>query len=471
MIIKSKKHFSDDELIQFKKLKESKISSVNELNNKLFQKNTVIKFNCIKCGKEYSGLYRNMKNKTELLCAQCELEKANMNKYGVKNVFQTESCKSKIRESVKNKYGVECYLQTDEARKARKRVDIDHMKERTDNTLNQYCSKIEYDETYNVRIKDDSGMLHYQKINCTCASCGKQYITNVRVLQRCPACFPEDWMNGTSKLEKFIYEYISGISPYPVIHNAFDVLKNKELDIYIPDINLAFEVDGDYWHGCKSTDKQVFNDIKNHSGDKQKECYKKGIRLITIKECDFRNRPEVFKRFINDLVLPRRKIYARQCSIYQIDTKTARDFCEYYHVNGYRQGSEKYGLFYNNELICVAVFGKHPKHQYECMRLCYKTGYDITGGWAKIVKHFGKPFIHYVNLMYFMGEDKTGIGYRFSKGDRTLSRNTLQKHTQLYKYCKDINPDFSDVQNCIHNGFLAIFDCGNDIRFYNQSKN
>ena len=466
LIIKSKKHFSDDELIQFKNLKEVRIDNVQDLNNKLFQKTTKITFKCANCGKDYTGTFKNLKNKTELLCHQCTIEKNNLEKYGVKNVFQLDATKNKIKSTFKEKYGVDCFLQTDTARNARKNYDIEFFHSLAKEKLKDFCSDIEFNDIKR-RLKNDNGTVHYSTITCTCNKCFNVYETNARRLQRCPKCFPEDWLNGTSNLEKSIFNYIKEKTDLTVIPNARGIIANKELDIYIPDIKVAFEIDGDYWHGCRTIDKEVFNEMKKHAGDKQKLCTEKGIRLITIKECDFNDRKEVFLRFIDDTILPRKRIYARNCEIKNVSTSDAKKFCDYYHVNGYRGGNEKIGLYYDNELVCLAIFGKHKKYENECIRLCYKTGYTIVGGWERIVKHFGKPFLHYVNLMYFPGEDKTGSGFRFKKGDLILSRNTLQKNTQLYKYCKNINPSFSDLQNCINNGFTAIFDCGNDIRIYN----
>lgn len=468
LIIKAKKKFTDDELIQFKNLKEARINNIDELNNKLFQKSTKIIFKCANCGKDYSGTFKNIKTKTELLCHQCTIEKNNLKKYGVKNVFQLETTKEKIKSTNNEKYGVDSFLQTNSARNARRKSDIDSFHISVNEKLNKYCSKIEFSNDDKIRLEDENGVLHYQSIRCTCIKCSNIYTTNARRLQRCPKCFPEDWLNGTSNLEKSIFDYIKNKVNYEVIPNARGVIENKELDIYIPEIKIAFEIDGDYWHGCSSTDTTIFNNIKKHAGDKQKLCYKKGIRLITIKECDFLDRKDVFLRFIDDAILPRTRIYARNCEIKKVDTKTAKDFCNYYHVNGYRGGYEKIGLYYKDDLVCLAIFGKHSKYENECIRLCYKTRYTIVGGWERIIKHFNKPFLHYVNLMYFQGEDKTGIGFRFKKGDLVLSRNTLQKNTQLYKYCKNINSNFSDLQNCINNGFIAIFDCGNDIRIYNS---
>jgi hypothetical protein len=207
-------------------------------------------------------------------------------------------------------------------------------------------------------------------------------------------------------------------------------------------------------------------EFKKKVQEKRLLCQAQGIRLITIDECDYLDRPEVFHRFIADAILPRRRIYARNCIVKEIDTTTARQFCEYYHVNGYRGGSTKLGLYCNDELLAVAVFGKHLA-EHECIRLSFKSGVDVIGGWAKMRAHFGHRFLHYVNLKYFPGENKTGCGFRFLINGVVLHRNALQKGTGLYRHCGHVDPLISDFHNCLLNDGIAIFDLGNDIRWYN----
>jgi G:T-mismatch repair DNA endonuclease (very short patch repair protein)/endogenous inhibitor of DNA gyrase (YacG/DUF329 family) len=273
----------------------------------------------------------------------------------------------------------------------------------------------------------------------------------------------------TSLAEKEIAKFVQSLSNN-VLLNDQSIIGPKELDIYLPDLKLAIEYNGTYWHGYHHCSFLSLDKLKKKSSEKRVLCQQLGIRVITIDECDWNDRPDVFKRFLIDQIKPRQRIYARNCEIKSIDSKTARQFCEYYHVNGYRASSERLGLFYNDKLICVATFSKY-KQAYECVRLAFKTGYDIIGGWSKIQKHFGRPFLHYVNLKYFSGENKTGIGYRFVlKNGKILHRNSLQKKTGLYKYCKDIDPSISDFQNCINNKMTCVFDCGNDIRWYNKKE-
>lgn len=54
------------------------------------------------------------------------------------------------------------------------------------------------------------------------------------------------------------------------------------------------------------------------------------------------------RHFINEKDKPYKNIEdfneTKNGDFYYIDTKTAREFCEYYHIDGYRNGSEKYGI-------------------------------------------------------------------------------------------------------------------------------
>lgn len=465
-ILMSKKHFSENDMtLYMNKPSIIKINNIDELQSNILVNSDKITFNCINCKKEYTGTFKHIKQKKELLCAQCTLEKNNLQKYGKKNIFETDECKNKIKKTNNSKYGHDYYLQTNESRKKLQDKQFNDAKNNLSFKLQNFSDFTILDNL--IRPKDKDGHYYFAKVSCTCKKCGSTYITNIRRAQRCNKCYPEDWLNGTSKLEKSIVEYIRSFYNGQIIENDRSVISPKELDIYLPEKKLAIEIDGDKWHGCN--DITLFKDLLKKAGEKQTLCNNLGIRLITIKECDYLDRPEVFKRFLIDAIGNRTRIFARQCDIREISKEDAYNFCEYYHVNGYRNGSIKYGLFYKNDLVCVAVFGRHPKYEWECIRLCYKTGISIIGGWEKIQKHFGRKFLHYVNLQYFMGTNVTGIGFRFLKNDIILSRNTLQKNTQIKKYCNNYNENLSDIENCINNGFTVIYDCGNDRRIYNTN--
>ncbi|MDR2436607.1 MAG: hypothetical protein LBD17_00830 [Endomicrobium sp.] len=401
-------------------------------------------------------------------------KQTSLKRYGVSNPAKYEKIKEKIINTNLRKYGKKSALAIPEIRNKRNKIVYEKLiVERSDqNHINEVIKRINNGLVYTVidtsPNKEDQRIVDY---NIRCNSCKKMFTWNEFIYthtrtHQAPYC--HNCEGHFSKEEKYVVEYIKSIYSGQIIENNRDILFGRELDIYLPDLKIAIEYNGMFWHGFHKYSRAPLAEVKKDIEVKRKMCKIQGIRLINIDDCDWNDRPDVFKRFLQDQLLPRIKIGARNCIIKDISSKLAKEFCEYYHVNGYRRGSTRLGLYYKDELLVVALFAKY-RNNYECVRLCYKTGYDIIGGWTKIQKHFGKRFLHYVNLKYFQGENKTGIGYRFviKKSNKILHRNSLQKKTRLLHYCENYNPILSDFQNCIENDMIAVFDQGNDIRWYN----
>jgi len=64
---------------------------------------------------------------------------------------------------------------------------------------------------------------------------------------------------------------------YKILYNSRRIIKPYELDIYLPELRLAFEYDGLYWH----KDKIDIDNIKNEM------CIKNNIKLFRIIEIDY----------------------------------------------------------------------------------------------------------------------------------------------------------------------------------------
>ena len=396
----------------------------------------------------------NVKNVSQLQSSQDKRKQTTLAKYGVEHSSQASSVKAKTRNTILHKYGS---YSNAPGPKASHQKFLDQRSNEIDTLDLDWLDKDKF------RGKWDNGTIYY---HFKCHKCGTVFEDDFHNgLPICRTCNPMSV--NTSKEEKDIVAFIKTFYNGTILENDRTVLKGKELDIYLPDINFAIEYNGTYWHGYRKDTEESISEFTKKLQEKRLLCKDLGIRLVTIDEADYMERPDVFNRFLQDCIAPRTRVFARNCELREIDTKTAREFCEYYHVNGYRGGYIKYGLYYNNDLLCVAIFGKHKVYGNECIRLVYKTGYSIIGGWEKIIKHFGKQFLHYVNLKYFSGDNKTGCGYRFWIRKRLVSRQQLQR-SNIHNYCNDIKEGLSDFQNCLLNNGIAIFDLGNDIRIYNK---
>ena len=115
--------------------------------------------------------------------------------------------------------------------------------------------------------------LSSKAIRCECKICGHIWKTNPNSLlsgSGCPKC---NRIFQTSFPEQAIYYYFKKFFP-DTINGYREGFKNTELDIYIPNLQMAIEYDGKNWHK-NSLNKEI---------RKYQECKKRNIYLIRIRE-------------------------------------------------------------------------------------------------------------------------------------------------------------------------------------------
>ena len=108
---------------------------------------------------------------------------------------------------------------------------------------------------------------------------------------------------STSKGEKEVLEFVKSIYSGTIIENDRTQMtpndengwiENHELDIWLPDIKVAIEFNGTYWHSLP-------NKIESDKF-KKIQCESKGIRLLTISESDWNNEQDICKSKIIDFI-------------------------------------------------------------------------------------------------------------------------------------------------------------------------
>ncbi len=139
---------------------------------------------------------------------------------------------------------------------------------------------------------------------------------------------------------------------------------------------------------------------------------------------------KIKQTIVEDLILKTtgklQVIFARKCTINRIDKSLATDFLEKNHLMGYCNAYYKYGLFYQNQLVMVALFSKARKLQenhpvpfrsYELIRVCSKSNLVVTGGLSKLVKYFckvnhAKHIMTYIDSRMHSGQAFAKIGFK-----------------------------------------------------------
>jgi len=231
---------------------------------------------------------------------------------------------------------------------------------------------------------------HYSELVLLCPE-GHLYTTTFHNFSdnnnRCVTCYSQN--NYVSKPEQLVRTFIEEeFTNLPVIYNDRSVVRPKELDFYFPDNNLAIEVCGLYWHG-----ELVAGKPRDYHYNKMQQCFAKGVRLITVFEDELLNQKEVvFSRIRQALGRPTRRVFARKCIVCEISSKEANSFYRTNHIQGASTAMIRYGLFYQDELLCVGSLGKFVrKHTatsttLELKRFCTLPGVSVVGGVGKIFK-------------------------------------------------------------------------------------
>ena len=264
------------------------------------------------------------------------------------------------------------------------------------------------------------------------------------------------------------------------IYNDRKILGNgQELDIYIPDKQVAIEFNGGYWHSDE------FKDKKYHQ-NKTLLATEKGIHLIHIFEYDWINEEKKNKiiRYLREIVYNEYEtIYARNTEIRQISNSKAKEFEEGYHLQGSVNSDINIGLYFENELLAVMSFSNSRfdiNYQYEITRLTYKFGVKVIGGTEKLFKYFVnkyKPYniVSYCDIAIFTGNIYKKLGMKeiqvTEPGYVWWNLKTNEETSKVYSRYQTTKQKLIDsgfdslgsTENEIMSnlGFYKIYNCGN----------
>lgn len=335
-------------------------------------------------------------------------------------------------------------------------------------------------------LKIDSPDKHNVELDWHCKKCGMNFKLSVirnggfkvnsKVLYaRCPSCYKVAAEN--SRLQYDVAEFIQNdCSHADCLLNDRKTIAPLEIDIYLPAKKVGFEIDGLYWHS---------DDSKPHDYHlmKTQSCEDVGIHLIHVFENEWVQKQEIVKsRIKNMLGVIDEKIGARQCKVVEVDSKTARDFQEQNHIQGWARSSVNLGLLFEDSIVSLMTFSKprfDKKHEWELVRFCNRLNCCVSGGASKLLSYFEhayhpKNIVSYADRRWTMNNgntvyDKLGFkldhvsapNYWYWKNKTGIleSRLKYQKH-RLEHLLPIFDKSKTEQENMKLNGYNRIFDCG-----------
>lgn len=477
------------------KVKKTKLERYG--NENFTNKEKIEKTNLRKYGVKYYQQTKEYLEKTKITSLQ---------KYGVEYHAQAKSVKEKTKETNLRKYGVEYVLQVPEIREKIKKTMTDKYGGFPLEHANPLSKKIrsiqkeKFEKRLNKAKLEHINIIDVKQRIFECKICKNQFKQKRVTLNRdagiyhprCLGCFP----SKDNKSSLFQQEFISFISELGIDFRQNDrlILKeiNQELDVYIPEKNIAFELDGLFWHS------QGFgNKSRNYHLQKTEKCEEQNIHLIHIFSDEWENQTTLIKEKIKYLLGLQKNlklIHPRKCEIKIItDHKIKNDFLDKNHIQGRDIASSiRLGAFFDNQLCAVMIFCKprislniknqKNKNIFELLRFAIDNKIRCPGIASKILKYFIKNFepktiFTYADRRWSKSFDSnlyTNLGFQFMGFSQPshwyLSPETEYKIREYrFKYRKSrlpdifkehFDPNLSEWENMQKNRYDRIWDCG-----------
>jgi hypothetical protein len=309
-----------------------------------------------------------------------------------------------------------------------------------------------------------------QCIKVECITCNEQTTSSLRRLQygRCFNCDP-----GGSITQHEISSWIKNTLNVNVKPNNRTVIQGEhrlaELDIYIPDHNVAIEYNGLYWH-CS------LHKSDNYHSNKTISCASSGIRLIHVFEDEWRDKQPIVKSIIkHSLGLTINKTHARKCTVAFLTTKQRKQFFNDNHIDGDTAATVAIGLFNSSNEIVAAISLRHPFHKkydesIEVARMCTSIDTVVQGGLSKLTSEAKKwakdngfkKLLSYVDTR--LGSGKSWVDSGWIKLNETTPRfwwTDFHDRFNRFKYKADKSRGMTEAQVAAEANVVKIWGCKN----------
>lgn len=379
--------------------------------------------------------------------------------YGVDNPFKD---KDKIRQSYLDTYGVDHPMKVAEVRQK--------VKDHTDYAKAHEKRK----QTYLLRYGVDNPAKAPEIKGKISTSLQRTFMTNhgcscYWTSQECKGSY-----NSTHSKDNDEFNSLLSSNEIPferefrLVSKVFDFKVNKNL----------VEIDP---YATHNSTWGIFEDgpkPKYYHRDKSQLAEQHGYRCIHVWDWDDKDK-------IVRLLLPRKRVFARNCEVRDVDLNTTREYLNKYHLQGYAKDAIRIGLYYDNELVSIMTFGK-PRYnkscEYELIRYC--SSYNVVGGAEKLFSHFLQEYapnsiVSYCDKSKFTGSTYTKLGFQFisdsvgkhwynPKTDMHVTDNLLRQRGFDQLFGTSYGKGTSNEELMLSAGFVEIFDAGQSTYIWNK---
>ena len=285
-----------------------------------------------------------------------------------------------------------------------------------------------------------------------------------------PHIVPPTRDHASSVLE--VSDFVKSLGFTDVHVSTRKVISPLELDVWVPEKNVAIEYHGLYWHSGGKSD--VFD--KGRHRQKYDACDAAGIRLMQFFSDEWTNRGDICRSMIsNALGANVTKLNARDCDVVELSSAQSRTFVDANHISGATRAKHHIGLVHPQHGLVSVVTTRTPiqkKHGNLCelARMCSLGGTNVRGGASKLLARVDElarkdgfdGVLSYADLRFGKGGVYEECGFELV-GDSGLSYGYTDGHQRFNRFKFRAQKPKTEKEIADENGVRPVWYSGNRI--------
>lgn len=235
---------------------------------------------------------------------QEKIRQTNIERYGVENPQQSDEIRAKTKQTNLERYGVEFLLQSDEIHQKSKETMLERygvenptqskeiqMKKRKNNLEKygvEYYTQLQMSDSTRQILFDENQFTEFMKNKTANQAARKLNVDLSTIFSYIQKYQITDYVQKTSYLENEMKQLLED-NGFSFIQNTRKIIGPYELDFYLPDHQIAIEMNGEYWHS-----NEVILETRGMSAEEYHQmktdlCRQQDIELIHINEDSWNN--------------------------------------------------------------------------------------------------------------------------------------------------------------------------------------
>lgn len=267
---------------------------------------------CIICGTYFQSSSKARKNTCSITCQTSYTESVILDRYGVTNAYQSEVVKAKIRATNLDRYGDEIASRTESVKLQTQATNLaiyGRPFHTQDPAIIQKIKETHLERYGGIGVASpeirkrigDTNIVRYGAANPFAASGFREKFEQT-MIRKYGTAYPIPKLAGKSKVESELTDFIGSIYSGEIRKDR-ELLKGREIDIYMPELALAIEFNGTYWHRDSEAMRNTRGLLPSELHRlKQERCYDLGVTLIFVWENDWKSHRSLTEQRLTHII-------------------------------------------------------------------------------------------------------------------------------------------------------------------------